>query len=95
MQVTWSPVNVTPPTGLGEPIHIPNVNTESENYSETLRGSHVRSQELGLQKIPVIPQVDGPTSIPSRNWRVIPENVRIGWIYPEWRNLSSGNFYIK
>ena len=66
VQVTRPPVNVIPPTCLGEPIHIPNVNTESENDSETLRGSHVRSQELGLQEIPVIPQVDGPTSIPSR-----------------------------
>ena len=71
-----------PPTGLSEPIHILNVNTESENDSESLRASHVRSQELGLQRILVIPQVDGPTSIPSRNQRVIPEYVRIGRNYP-------------
>ena len=58
------------------------MNTESENNSETLRGSQVRSQELGLQEIPVIPQVDGPTSIPSRDRRVISENVRIGQNYP-------------
>ena len=48
LQVTQPPVNVIPPTGLGEPVHIPNVNPESENNSETLRGSQVRSQEQGL-----------------------------------------------
>ena len=48
VQVTQPPVNVIPPTGLDEPIHILNVNTESKNDSKTLRGFHVRSQELGL-----------------------------------------------
>ena len=78
VQVTRPPVNVIPPTGLGEPTPIPNVSTGSENNFETLRDSHIRSQEQGLQEIPVIPQADGPTSIPSRNQRVIPENARIG-----------------
>ena len=77
VQITQPPVNVIPPTNLGESIPILNVNTESENNSETLRGSNVRTQELGLWEIPVILQVDGPTSIPSRDRRVISENVRI------------------
>ena len=76
--ISQSPVNVISPTGLDESTPIPNVDTASENNSETLRGSHVRSQELGLRGSPVIPQVDGPTSIPSRDGRVISENVSIG-----------------
>ena len=49
VQVTRLPVNVIPLTGLSEQIQVPNVNTSiSENDSETLRGSHVRSQEPGM-----------------------------------------------
>ena len=45
VQVTRPPVNVIPLTGLSEQIQVLNVNTYiSENDSETLRGSHVRSQ---------------------------------------------------
>ena len=40
--------NVIPSIGLGEATHIPNANMESENNSDTLRGSHIRTQELGL-----------------------------------------------
>ena len=67
VQVTQLPVNVIPLTGLSEQIQFLSVNTSvSENDSETLRGSHVRSQELGMQNL-AIPQVDGLPSIPSRN----------------------------
>ena len=44
--------------------------------------AHVRTQELGLREILVIPPVDRSTSIPSRDRRVISENVRIGQNYP-------------
>ena len=50
-----------PPTGLGEPIPIPNVSTGSENNFETLRDFHIRSQKQGLQEIPVIAQAEGKT----------------------------------
>ena len=50
--------NVIPPTGLGEPTLILNVSTGSENNFETLRDSHLRSQEQVLQEIPVIPPVE-------------------------------------
>ena len=48
VQVTQPPLNVIPPIGLDESTPIPNMNTELENNSDTLRGSHVRTQELGL-----------------------------------------------
>ena len=69
---------VIAPTGLGEPMPIPNVSTESENYIETLRDSHLRCQEQGLQEILGMPPVDRLTSIPSRDRRIISENIRIG-----------------
>ena len=70
--------NVIPPTDLGESMPIPNVSTGSENNFETLRDSHLRSQGQGLQEIPVIPPVDRLTSIPSRDRRIISENIRLG-----------------
>ena len=70
--------NLIPPTGLGESMPIPNVSTGSENNFETLRDSHLRSQEQGLQEILVIPPVDRSTSIPSRDRRITSENIRIG-----------------
>ena len=48
VQITQPPGNVISSIGLGESTPIPNVNTESENNSDTSRGSHVRTQELGL-----------------------------------------------
>ena len=76
--ITQPSGNVIPPTGLGEPIPIPNVSTGSENNIETLRDSHLRSQEPGLQEILVIPPVDRLTSLSSRDRRIISENIRIG-----------------
>ena len=70
--------NLIPPTGLGESIPIPNVSTGSENNFETLRDSHLRAQEQGLQEILGILPVDRSTSIPSRDRRITSENIRIG-----------------
>ena len=41
--------NVIPPIGVGESTPSPNVHPESENNSDTSRGSHVRIQEIDLQ----------------------------------------------
>ena len=70
--------NMIPPTGLGETTLILNVSTGSGNNFETLRDSHLRSQEQGLQEILVIPSMDRLTLIPSRDRRIISENIRIG-----------------
>ena len=49
VQGTQPLINVILPTGLSEQIQDPNVNISvSKNNSETSRGSHVRSQELGM-----------------------------------------------
>ena len=44
--ITQASGNVIPPIGVGELTHSPNVNAESENNSDTTRGSHVRIQEI-------------------------------------------------
>ena len=44
--ITQASGNVIPPIGVGELTPSPNVNTESENNSDTSRGSHVRIQEI-------------------------------------------------
>ena len=80
--ITQPSGSVIPPPGLGEPMPILNVSTGSENNFETLRDSHLRSQEQSLQEFLVIPLMDGPTSIPSRDRRVISENIGIGRNYP-------------
>ena len=72
--------NVIPPIGVGELTPSLNVNTESENNSDTSRGSHVRIQEIDLQEIPVIPTVERLMS--SRDRRMISENTRIEQNYP-------------
>ena len=40
--------NVIPPIGVSELTPSPNVHPESENNSDTSRGSHVRTQEIDL-----------------------------------------------
>ena len=46
--ITQASGNVIPPIGVGELTPSPNVNMESENNSNTSRGSHVRIQEIAL-----------------------------------------------
>ena len=70
--------NVTPPNGLGESTPIPNVSTGLEDNLETLRDTHLKAQRQSMQEIPVVPPVDRLTSIPSRDRRIISENMRIG-----------------
>ena len=69
-----------PPIGVGDLTPTPNVNTESENNSDTSRGSHVRNPEIDLQEILGIPPAERVKS--SKDRRMISENVRIGQNYP-------------
>ena len=49
--------NVMPSLSVGDLTPSPNVHPESENNSDTSRGSHVRMQEIDLQEISGIPSV--------------------------------------
>ena len=44
--ITQASGNVMLPIGVGELTPSPNVNTESENSSNTSKGSHIRTQEI-------------------------------------------------
>ena len=85
--------NMIPPLGVGELTPNPNVNTESENNSDTSRGSHVRTQEIDLQEISSIPPVERFTA--SKDRRIISENMGLGQhfphegIYPQGRSTSN------
>ena len=61
-------VDVILPTGMNEQIQFPHMNISISEYdSGTLRGCHARPQGLGMQENLAIPQLDGPSTIPSRN----------------------------
>ena len=68
MQATQPLVDVIQPTGINEQKQFPYINLSISGYdSETLRDSYARPQEPGMQENSAIPQLDGPSTIPSRN----------------------------
>ena len=57
---------------------MPHINLSISGYEpESLRGSHMRTQDTGIQENSTIPQLDGPVSIPTRDRRRLPEDVRV------------------
>ena len=87
-----------PSLSVGDLTPSLNVHTESENNSDTSRGSHVKTQEIGLQEIPVIPPVERATS--SRNRRMISGDIEKGQnyphegIYPQGTSISNRRDYL-
>ena len=57
---------------------IPNENAGLEDNVETLRDTHLKSQRQGMQESQFVPSMDRLTLIPSRDRRIISENMRIG-----------------
>ena len=75
-QVSCPLVNVILPTGMNEQVSMPHIDLSISRYDpETLRGSHIRTHDTGIQEM--IPQLDGPVSVPSRTRRRMSENARI------------------
>ena len=69
-------VDIILPTGMSEQVPMPHINLSIMGYDpESLRGSHIRSQDTEIQES--IPQLDGSVSIPSRDRRRLPEDIRI------------------
>ena len=76
VQASFPLVNVILPTGTSEQVPMPHINLSISWYeSESLRGSHIRTQDTGIQEM--IPQLDGPVSISTRGRRRLPEDVRV------------------
>ena len=61
-------VDVMVPSGRGHQLEIPQINLSISGYEpDSLRDSHIRSPSMRAQKISIIPQLDGPASLPRRD----------------------------
>ena len=57
---------------------MPHINLSILGYEpKLLRGSHIRTQDTGIQENSTIPQLDGPVTIPTRDRRRLLEGIRI------------------
>ena len=84
VQASCPLVDVILPTGMNEQVPMPHINLSILSYDpESLRGSHIRTQDTGIQESSAIPQLDGPVSIPIRDRRRLPENIGIEQEYPQ------------
>ena len=71
-------VDVILPTGENKQVPILHINLSILGYEpEALRGSHMITQDTGIQENSMIPQLDGPVSFPARGRRRLPEDIRI------------------
>ena len=83
VQASCPLVDVILPTGMSEQMPMPHINLSISGYDpESLRGSHIRTQDTRIQEDLTILQLDGPVSIPIRDRRWLPENIRIEEEYP-------------
>ena len=91
MQTSCPLVDVILPTGISEQVPMPHINLSILGYDpESLRSSHVRTQDTGIQEDATIPQLDGPVSIPVRGRGRLAENIRIEQEYPHDGTYLSG-----
>ena len=60
-------VDVMIQSGGGNPVAIPQINLSILAYGpDSLRDSHVGTPAMKAQEISILPQLDGPISIPAR-----------------------------
>ena len=77
-QASFPLVNIILPTGMSEQMPMPLINLSISGYEpESLRDSHIRTDHRGIQENSTISQLDGPVSIPTRDRRRLPEDIRI------------------
>ena len=82
-------VDVILPTGMSKQMPMPHINLSISGYDpESLRDSHVRTQDTGIEEDPTILQLDGPVYIPIRDRRWLPENIMIEQEYPYLQGTS-------
>ena len=77
-------VDVILPTGMNEQMPMPHINLSISGYDpESLRGSHVQTQDTRIQENSTILHLEGPVSIPITDRRRLQENIRIEQEYPQ------------
>ena len=86
-------VDVILPTGISEQVPMPHINLSISGYDpESLRSSHIRTQDTGIQENATMLQLDGPVSIPIGDRRRLLENIRIEQEYPRDGTYLQGTF---
>ena len=61
-------VDVMLPSVGGDQLAIPQINLSIMGYEpDSLRDSHIRSPAMRAQEISIMPQLDGPVSLPTRD----------------------------
>ena len=91
VQASCPLVDVILPNGMNEQVAMPHINFSLSGYDpESLRGSHIRTQDTGIQENSIIPRLDGPVSIPIRDRRRLLENIRIEQEYPKKVHIFKG-----
>ena len=91
-QVSCLLVNVILITGMSEQVPMPHINLSISGYDpESLRGSHTRTHNTGIQES--IPQLDGPVSVPSRHRRRMSGNTRFEQVYLQRTSTSCKREY--
>ena len=70
-------IDVMLTSGGGDQVAMPQINLSILGYEpKSLRGSHIRSLDTRIQGGSVILQLDGPASLPTRDQRRMPEDIR-------------------
>ena len=86
-------VDVMLPSGGGDQLAISQINLSISGYEpDSLRGYHIRSPAMRAQEISIIPQLDGPVSLQTRDpiRRRVPEDSRF-----EGGEYSQGGTYLQ
>ena len=67
-QTSLPVVDVMLPSGGGNQLAMPQINLSISGYEpDSLRDSHIRSPATRAQEFLIIPQLDGPVSLPTRD----------------------------
>ena len=93
-QVSLPIVDVMLPSGGGDQLAIPQINLSILGYEpDSLKDSHIRSPSTRAQKISIMPQLDGPASLPRRDpigRRVQEDSSLVGQGYPQGATYVQG-----
>ena len=86
-------VDVMIPTSGEDQVALPQINLSISGYGpNSLRDSQVGTSDMSTQEISILPQVDGPVSVPTRDYARgrVSDNTRL----VEWE-YSQGGTYIQ
>ena len=96
-------VDVMIPSGVGDPVAICQINLSILGYGpDSLRDSHVGTPATRTQEISILPQLDGPISIPvrgptggreSEDTRFMEREYSQGGTYIQWSSILQRREY--